>query len=121
VSTLNDLQAINYHDSLVLKLTLDFDQREIELILQENVDEVPIALRFSEASSFSLTHLNVIENIEVHTAEFKEMNDYCLADFIFLLGPAMPSWNLSFKFSGVVVQNRTSNFDNIAPHRSSGL
>jgi len=103
MNKLNDLLRINYHDSLLLKLSLSFEEQEIQMVIQQNLDEVPIQLTFSRINLIAMQELKTFQEMEIYSAEYSELDNCCAADFVFLSGPKMPSWNLSFRFQEVVM------------------
>ncbi|WP_127125372.1 hypothetical protein [Pseudoflavitalea rhizosphaerae] len=91
----------NFHDSGLIKLNLDFEQRLIEIVIEEEVGGKKWDLRFSNVSNISIDNLNSLSDfdlVEVNSISILETNNGFNVKIILLLGFGKPSWELSFNY-----------------------
>jgi len=103
---LDKLKEIEFHDSGLINLNIDFDQSKIEIIIEKEVGVSRTFLVFEQVSSLKINEIRNLKQfycVEVYDAEFDQIENIFTAKFIFLLGFSTPDWMIEFTFKTVKV------------------
>lgn len=95
------LKKVEFHDSSLLSLNIDFSHKIIKLAVEQEVDAPYITLLFEEVSNINIekiVELTDFDFLDIYGADFLNNNGSYIAKFTFLLGFGKPSWELSFSF-----------------------
>jgi len=108
------IKNIYFHDLTISNLDMDFKNQKLILVFDE-YDELadayfPMTVVFERVSQFLLDYPEQV-NFELETilkAEFKELENKNVAEFLFSMGFAKPVCKLTIEFNSVTVKRTLS-------------
>jgi hypothetical protein len=96
MSYLQPLQNIEFHDADVIALQFTFEPNTLTLVF--GCEEQEFKVVFSDISDLIFDCHHAINDLEINAATFTDEDGNYAAEYIFLLGVALPSAALTFKF-----------------------
>ncbi|EJF54634.1 hypothetical protein SapgrDRAFT_2985 [Saprospira grandis DSM 2844] len=99
--TVEDLKEVEFHDSTLLSLKIDFDNKWIEAEVELIYDEPKLTIQFSDFKNISLGEIEELDDCEINDVDFKPVISTKRTEvtFVLLLGFGHRCSELKFTFS----------------------